>query len=160
MERKLHITFDYELFFGSYTGSIEKCLLEPTERLMTLAEKKNVRFVFFVDAGYLASLYKHSSLEACRKDFLSVSAQVKRLQEAGHEIALHVHPHWEDCFHNGKEWIMDTTRYKLSDFTKKEVDELMAPGEEGYFGVLPGHTTFISTLKIGELWDRQGKKEK
>lgn len=42
----------------------------------------------------------------------------------------------------------------------EEVDELMAPGEEGYFGVLPGHTPFISTLKIGELWYRQGKKEK
>lgn len=42
----------------------------------------------------------------------------------------------------------------------EEVEELMAPGTEGYFGVLPGHTPFIATLKIGELWYRQGKKER
>jgi F-type H+-transporting ATPase subunit epsilon len=32
-----------------------------------------------------------------------------------------------------------------------EVTELTAPGSEGYFGVLPGHIPFITTLKIGEL---------
>jgi len=33
----------------------------------------------------------------------------------------------------------------------REVDEVTAPGVEGYFGVLPGHTPFITTLKIGEI---------
>jgi F-type H+-transporting ATPase subunit epsilon len=31
------------------------------------------------------------------------------------------------------------------------VDEVTAPGVEGYFGVLPGHTPFLTTLKIGEI---------
>ncbi len=33
----------------------------------------------------------------------------------------------------------------------QEVDEVIAPGSEGEFGVLPGHTYFLSTLRIGEL---------
>ena len=33
----------------------------------------------------------------------------------------------------------------------QEVDEVIAPGSEGEFGVLPGHCHFLSTLKIGEL---------
>ena len=33
----------------------------------------------------------------------------------------------------------------------QEVDEVIAPGSEGEFGVLPGHCHFISTLRIGEL---------
>ncbi len=33
----------------------------------------------------------------------------------------------------------------------KQVDEVIAPGSEGEFGVLPGHAPFISMLKIGEL---------
>lgn len=33
----------------------------------------------------------------------------------------------------------------------KQVDEVIAPGSEGEFGVLPGHAPFITTLKIGEL---------
>lgn len=32
-----------------------------------------------------------------------------------------------------------------------EVDEVVAPGVEGYFGVLPGHTPFLTALRIGEL---------
>ncbi|MFH2012190.1 MAG: F0F1 ATP synthase subunit epsilon [Pseudomonadota bacterium] len=34
---------------------------------------------------------------------------------------------------------------------KEEVLEVTAPGEEGEFGVLPGHTPFITTLKAGEV---------
>lgn len=39
-----------------------------------------------------------------------------------------------------------------------EVDEVIAPGSEGDFGVLPGHTHFLSTLRIGELSYRMGEE--
>jgi F-type H+-transporting ATPase subunit epsilon len=39
---------------------------------------------------------------------------------------------------------------------KEEVDEVIAPGEDGYFGVRPGHTPFLTTLGIGEITYRQG----
>jgi F-type H+-transporting ATPase subunit epsilon len=39
---------------------------------------------------------------------------------------------------------------------KEEVDDVVAPGEEGYFGVLPGHTPFLTTLGLGEITYRQG----
>jgi F-type H+-transporting ATPase subunit epsilon len=39
---------------------------------------------------------------------------------------------------------------------KEEVDEVIAPGEEGYFGVRPGHTPFLTTLGVGEITYRQG----
>lgn len=39
---------------------------------------------------------------------------------------------------------------------KAEVDSVIAPGTEGYFGVLPGHCRFISTLKAGTVQYRQG----
>jgi F-type H+-transporting ATPase subunit epsilon len=42
---------------------------------------------------------------------------------------------------------------------REEVDEVIAPGEEGYFGVLPGHTPFLSTLGIGEITYRQGAQK-
>jgi F-type H+-transporting ATPase subunit epsilon len=40
-----------------------------------------------------------------------------------------------------------------------EVDEVVAPGTEGYFGVLPGHAAFLTTLAPGELTYRQGRDE-
>jgi F-type H+-transporting ATPase subunit epsilon len=33
----------------------------------------------------------------------------------------------------------------------QQVDEVIAPGSEGEFGVLPGHCHFLSALRIGEL---------
>ena len=38
----------------------------------------------------------------------------------------------------------------------ERVDEVIAPGSEGEFGVLPGHTPFLTTLKVGELSYREG----
>ena len=34
---------------------------------------------------------------------------------------------------------------------RDEVEEVIAPGAEGYFGVLGGHLPFMSTLKSGDL---------
>ena len=40
------------------------------------------------------------------------------------------------------------------------VDEVVAPGIEGYFGVLPGHAPFLTTLGIGEVLYRAGRDER
>ena len=42
----------------------------------------------------------------------------------------------------------------------EEVDEVVAPGIEGYFGVWPGHAAFLTTLGAGELSYRQGRQER
>lgn len=42
----------------------------------------------------------------------------------------------------------------------EQVSEVIAPGTQGYFGVLPGHTPFVSNLTIGELTYRIGKEER
>lgn len=39
------------------------------------------------------------------------------------------------------------------------VDEVVAPGIQGYFGVLPGHAPFLTTLGIGEVMYRVGRDE-
>jgi len=40
-----------------------------------------------------------------------------------------------------------------------EVDEVVAPGVEGDFGVLPGHTPFLTALRVGELVYKQNGVE-
>src|SRR5258705_3206442 len=41
----------------------------------------------------------------------------------------------------------------------EEVDEVVLAGRDGGFGVLPGHTPLLSSLKVGELWYRQGQEK-
>lgn len=40
----------------------------------------------------------------------------------------------------------------------EQVDEVQIPGSEGYFGVLPGHTPLLASLKVGELSYRKGQE--
>ena len=40
----------------------------------------------------------------------------------------------------------------------EEVDEIIATGSEGEFGVLPDHVPFLTTLKIGVLTFRKGSE--
>ena len=42
----------------------------------------------------------------------------------------------------------------------EDVDEVELPGEEGFFGVLPGHAPMLAALKTGEMWYRQGGEKK
>ena len=42
---------------------------------------------------------------------------------------------------------------------REEVDEVVVPGEDGYFGVLPGHTPLLATLKPGDLWYRKAQEK-
>jgi F-type H+-transporting ATPase subunit epsilon len=38
------------------------------------------------------------------------------------------------------------------------VDEVELPGEEGDFGVLPGHAPLLAALRTGEMWYRKGSE--
>jgi len=42
---------------------------------------------------------------------------------------------------------------------RDDVDEVYIPGTEGYFGVLPGHTPLLATMKVGEMWYRIGQEK-
>ena len=41
---------------------------------------------------------------------------------------------------------------------REEVDEIVAPGALGYFGVRPGHTPLLALLGNGTLWIRNGTR--
>lgn len=41
----------------------------------------------------------------------------------------------------------------------EDVDEVQLPGSEGYFGVLPGHTPLVASLREGTLWYRVGQQK-
>lgn len=41
----------------------------------------------------------------------------------------------------------------------QEVEEVVAPGVEGYFGVWPGHAAFLTSLGSGEVLYKLGREE-
>jgi len=41
---------------------------------------------------------------------------------------------------------------------KEQVEEVVIPGADGYFGVWPGHAPLLAALGAGELWYRKGSE--
>lgn len=116
------LTLDYELFFGRRTGSLDACVIQPSNALLKIAKAKNLPLVFFVDVAYIAALrremVKHPKLS---RDYDLICRHVEQMARAGHEIQLHIHSHWEDCRWDGDGWQMDTRRYKLHDFGADDI---------------------------------------
>lgn len=115
---KIYLTFDYELFFGEKSGSVQKCMIEPTNTLFELASTKNVHYTFFVDVGYLIQAEKYVELE---NEVASVKAQILKMIALNHTVQLHIHPHWEKAIWKDGKWNMNVEgNYKLSDFPEAE----------------------------------------
>lgn len=112
--KNLILTFDYELFLGRQSGRPEDCMIRPTEALLAAMDRHGCKGLFFVDATYLRHLQaKQESLPQAATDLRVISEQIEFLVREGHEIGLHLHPHWEDAqtINLGKEWDLSQKRY-------------------------------------------------
>lgn len=122
----LLISLDYELFFGRRTGSVERCLVEPSEALCKAVQPHGGKLSFFVDSGFLLRLQAESvKSDFLRREYDALCRHLERLVHLGHELQLHIHPHWEDsCWVDGG-WQMDVRRYRLHDFSNDEIAEIV-----------------------------------
>ena len=55
----IYITLDYELFFAKESGSVEKSIIEPTQKIIDVVDPLGIKLCFFVDSGYLVNLKKY-----------------------------------------------------------------------------------------------------
>jgi len=120
----IFVTLDYELFFGD-SGTPEKCIIEPTNALIKIADKYNFKCIFFVDSGYLIKLKEYKKrYPKLENDYNLVSNQIKQLSDNGHDIQLHIHPHWEDSTYDENGWDFDLKRYRLDAFLENEIGDI------------------------------------
>lgn len=93
-------------------------MLEPTRNLLDLAKGKDVFYTFFVDVGYLVAAEKYPEL---KEELKQVRAQIQEIISKGHDVQLHIHPHWEKAVYMNNEWQMNVAgNYKFSDFNELE----------------------------------------
>ncbi|SMO87584.1 polysaccharide deacetylase family protein [Fodinibius sediminis] len=120
------LTLDYELYFGEQTGTVSESIIEATNKLLAVLDCFGVKAVFFVDVGFVKRLeyFKedHSKLE---EDYMMVKSQIESLSQEGHDIQLHIHPHWEDSMYREGKWHINAQRYRLDDWPQKKVNEIV-----------------------------------
>jgi hypothetical protein len=124
MKKSILLTFDYELFLGKKSGSVDNCLIEPTEKIRHILNKYNIKAIFFVDTTYLLRLAEVAqNNKVCKQNLTKIENQLQQLKKDGHSIFHHLHPHWLDAIYIPEldEWNLENiSKYSFKNISLEE----------------------------------------
>jgi hypothetical protein len=112
--KNLLITFDYELFLGKRSGSVLNSIIHPTDRILEVLEKFDLKnAIFFVDTVYIKRLEENLDNKELKNDYEMIMKQLCRILRSGHFLFPHIHPHWLDATYD-----QEIKQWKLNDLSK------------------------------------------
>ncbi|HQN15269.1 MAG TPA: hypothetical protein PLB59_01425 [Bacteroidales bacterium] len=112
MKKNLLLTFDYELYLGQKSGTVDNCLIRPTKRILEILKANNAKAVFFIDTSYLYRLEEIGKTNPlATQDFNKIKEQLVLMVKEGHYLFHHIHPHWLDAqYHEDiNQWSLSNT---------------------------------------------------
>lgn len=71
------LSFDYELFFGDKSGTVQRTLIEPTNIMLNVLDEVGAQATFFVDYLMLKFLEK----ENCKRTLADLKAIEEQLMD-------------------------------------------------------------------------------
>jgi len=118
--KKIILTIDYELFLGKKTGSVIDCMIKPTEKLASILEKNGSKMTVFWDILHYNKLVELGNIyPELNQDKLIIEEQILALTRKGHDIQLHIHPHWLDAKYENGNWNFNYDRFKLHNLSNE-----------------------------------------
>ena len=110
----LHIllTFDYELFFGKNYKTCDEVLFKPSAKIAQILSNHHVSGTFFADTCSVFAQERNKDLDYVKK----FKEQLMSLNKMGHDIQLHIHPHWQRTTIENGEWKFPADWYRIHDF--------------------------------------------
>lgn len=111
----LNLAFDHELHLGGVTRSFEEDLFAPTRRLLDAASTLSVPVTLFTDVMCAVRFRSWDS----RGFALPYQEQLVHALDTGHDVQLHIHPHWVDVANEGGKF-RASSRYSLHDFRTEQ----------------------------------------
>jgi hypothetical protein len=112
------LTLELELFFGSDSGTVENSMIRPVRKLLELVAKHKMKFTVFWDVmHYIRICQLANDTPDLQLDKELIENEIKHLLKEGHDIQMHIHPHWLDSTWDGHKWVFDYTRYKIQDLS-------------------------------------------
>lgn len=120
------LSFDYELPLGGVNGTYNDSLFSPTNQLLNLADKFKVPLNFFADV-LSVKRFDELGIKGYSEDFKS---QLNDAFQKGHDIQLHLHPHWLDTdivdgvFHTSEKYSLGDVVDQIDDVVKNGIQIL------------------------------------
>jgi hypothetical protein len=111
---RILLAFDHELSLGG-AENYRRNLFDPTDRLIALAERIRVPITLFTDvlcAGRFREWDPRGFFEPYRE-------QLRRALQGGHDVQLHIHPHWVDSTYAGGKF-RPSRSFSLGEFNSRE----------------------------------------
>ena len=125
-KKQLLLTFDFELFLGDKSGTVENCMLKPTEEIIKVLSKYKLSSIFFVDTLYLFRLKQISEFhEKAKFDYNKIIQLLSKIAGSGGYVFHHLHPHWLDAKYlvDINQWdVSDKTKFALSNLSQGEIE--------------------------------------
>lgn len=106
-------TADHELFFGENKVSEEKVFIQPTYRLMEILERFNIPLCLMTD---VCSIFRYRELQIDSNYPELMEEQLRQAIARGHDVQLHIHPHWLTSKYIDGKWYFNKDSYRLHSF--------------------------------------------
>jgi hypothetical protein len=129
----LILSFDYELSLGG-ASHYERNLFAPTDKLIELAQNLSVPLNLFTDILCLSKFREWEETSFCER----FERQTQDALKAGHDVQLHIHPHWIDTEFRGGRFV-PSSKYSLGYFAED-------PPPHDIRGIVSSATTLLTEL--------------
>lgn len=171
----LLLTFDYELF-GDGSGNVFEHMIEPTERLLNICDRHNIKTTLFFEVVEYLKLKQewdnNNSMGYKKNPIEAIERQLQKAACNGHDIQLHVHPQWIGAQYINHKWEVDNSNWRLSVFQGKNgytIESLLQKGKmiienlicqvvpdykcialrAGYYNIMPSTDVYAAMKKTG-----------
>lgn len=136
----LCLTLDYELF-GSGKGNVFQHMIEPTNKLLEICKKYDIRLsIFFEVVEYwkIKEYYeKGIAMGYDENPVKAIEEQIKRAYNEGHDVQMHLHPQWIDAKYENGTWKLNMDYWRIPEVPKMANadismgrDELICKGKQ------------------------------
>ncbi|NPV90434.1 MAG: hypothetical protein HPY50_06655 [Firmicutes bacterium] len=109
----LFFTADHEMYFGENWASEYEVFIDPTYRLMGVLERYDIPLCLMTD---VCSMLRYRELRIERPYVSQMNEQIISAIKRGHDVQLHIHPHWMTSDYVDGRWRFDSSHYSLHKF--------------------------------------------
>ncbi|MGN7612553.1 hypothetical protein ACQZV8_10765 [Magnetococcales bacterium HHB-1] len=121
----LIVTVDYEIF-GNGSGCLKRCIIEPTKKMMHIAEPFSMPLTLFVEALELMAMEKVGT-----PHIQAVRQQLSQAVTQHHDLQLHLHPQWINAAQDSQQiWKLHMDKWRIGDLDVSEIQHIVKEGKQ------------------------------